>query len=231
MCIPATQSAEWDSLTATTVTGKMRQYVALGLHPCFLSQHQEADIDRLDELLGQPIQHIVAVGETGLDFYDTHLTDNQRSLQYSLFTQQVQLAKKHQLPLIIHARKSHDQVLKALRQYKPEAGGIIHAYSGSEQQAKQYIQLGFKLGVGGVITYPRAAKTRHLSATLPINSIVLETDAPDMPLHGFQGLRNSPEQLLPIAECLAKLRNIEVKEVAEHTTVNCQKLFSREDEF
>ena len=225
ICIPATQSADWNDLIRPQAPAELRQYVALGLHPCFLREHKEHDIDLLDELLSQNHSHVVAVGETGLDFYECAQSEQQRVQQQALFFQHVILSKKHQLPLIIHARKSHDQVLKILRQIKPEAGGIIHAYSGSEQQAKQYIDLGFKLGFGGGITYPRARKTRQLASSLPMDSIVLETDAPDMPLNGFQGLRNTPEQLPLVAKCLAQLRKISSIEVAETTTSACLQLF------
>ena len=226
ICIPAIQSTDWLPLIELQQP-LMRQYVALGLHPCFTSKHQMEDIEILDELLAKRPSTVVAVGETGLDFYDRQLSDSARKFQVALFTKQVQLARKHALPLIIHARKSHDYILKVLRQHQPEAGGIIHAFSGSEQQAKQYIDLGFKLGFGGGITYLRAKKTRHLATALSLQNIVLETDAPDMPICGFQGQRNSPARLPLIAQCLADLRGVSVAEVIEITTLNCLQLLNQ----
>lgn len=241
LCIPSTIAAEWESLLSLAKDSsqqqdahKVRQYVALGIHPCFLSRsYQEKgqkmeccnELERLDQLLSQKPVGLVAVGETGLDFHDRELSDDQREHQQRYFSEQLRLAGHHGLPVIIHARKSHDRILGLLRKYSVDRGGIIHAFSGSEQQAQQYIERGFKLGFGGGITYPRARKTRHLAATLPLDAIVLETDAPDMPLNGFQGQRNSPKHLPAIAHCLAGLRQQPVKEIAEATTRNCKTLF------
>ncbi len=225
LCIPATRSVEWSSLINLAGMQGLQQYVALGLHPYFLSDHKPGDLEQLDYLLSQRHAHVVAVGETGLDFYNRTLSQNDRNQQIFLFTEQVKLAANYQLPLIIHARKSHDVILKILRSLPSIAGGIVHAFSGSEQQALHYIELGFLLGFGGGITYHRAVKTRQLATNLPLSSIVLETDAPDMPLSGFQGQRNSPDRLPLIAQCLAELRGLSVSEVAEQTTNNCLKLF------
>lgn len=229
ICIPATKHAEWQSLIseseALSKEGPVNIVTALGLHPYFISDHCTDHLPVLDQLLKQSPAKVIAIGETGLDFFDRAITPQQIKVQTELFTCHVELACQHQLPLIIHSRKSHDQVLKVLRRYTPECGGTIHAFSGSEQQALEYIKLGFKLGFGGGITYPRATKTRHLATTLPINSIVLETDAPDMPLNGYQGKRNEPERVKLVAECLAELRGISLMEVAEATSQNCRALF------
>lgn len=229
LCIPATKYSEWQPLISQSETlsteAPLNIVIALGLHPYFLSEHTTDHLTALDQLLNQQHTKVVAVGETGLDFFDRTITAQNKAMQVELFTGHVQLACQHQLPLIIHSRKSHDEVLKILRRFKPERAGIIHAFSGSEQQAQQYLNLGFKLGFGGGITYPRATKTRHLAATLPIGSIVIETDAPDMPLNGFQGSRNEPGRLILVAECLAELREESLKEVAEATSFNCRKLF------
>ena len=229
LCIPATKASEWLSLLNYSVACKsspVRQFLSLGLHPCFLNDHSLKQLETLDSLLSTHRNKIVAIGETGLDFFNRSLSDYQRQFQQQLFTGQVRMACSHQLPMIIHARKSHDQILKILRRFQPERGGIIHGFSGSEQQAYQYIDLNFKLGFGGVITYSRATKTRQLASTLPLEQIVLETDAPDMPLSGFQGQRNSPEQIPVIANLLAKLRNEPVVQVAGVTFENCLKVFN-----
>lgn len=222
ICLPATRQNQWQSLVAPTpISQPIRIVVALGLHPYFLTDHQNSDLELLDELLQQRHHNVVAIGETGLDF----VACQERQKQLLLFTGHVQLACRHELPLIIHGRKSHDQILQILRRYCPARGGIIHAYSGSEQQAREYLKLGFKLGFGGGITYPRARKTRQLASTLPLASIVLETDAPDMPLNGQQGKRNEPGQVLQVATCLASLRGISLPEVARTTSENCRVIF------
>ena len=222
ICIPATRRTQWHNLlTLAPVSQSIRIVVALGLHPYFLADHQASDLDMLDQLLRHQPHNVVAIGETGLDF----VVSQDQQKQLSLFTGHVQLACQHELPLIIHGRKSHDQILQILRRYRPGRGGIIHAYSGSEQQAKEYLKLGFKLGFGGGITYPRARKTRQLASTLPLESIVLETDAPDMPLNGQQGKRNEPREVLQVATCLAALRGISLPEVASITSENCRVIF------
>ena len=125
------------------------------------------------------------------------------------------MAKQFQLPVILHHRKSHDIILRQLRQYQLPKGGVIHAFSGSYQQAMQYIQLGFKLGVGGTITYERAVKTRAVMAKVPLDALVLETDAPDMPICGRQGQRNSPEYLPEILAVLALLRHEPIEQITQ----------------
>ncbi|WP_257285393.1 TatD family hydrolase [Endozoicomonas sp. SESOKO1] len=229
ICIPATKHAEWPSLIneseLLSKVGPVNIVTALGLHPWFIAEHNLEHLKVLDRLLQQRPARVVAIGETGLDFFDRNMTSHAKVKQLALFTGQVELACLHQMPLIIHGRKSHDDILKVLRRCKPKRAGIIHAFSGSEQQAGEYLKLGFKLGFGGGITYPRASKTRHLASMLPINSIVLETDAPDMPLNGYQGQRNEPGRVKLVAECLARLRGISFREVAEATSHNCRTLF------
>ncbi|WP_257293914.1 TatD family hydrolase [Endozoicomonas sp. YOMI1] len=229
ICIPATQQVEWLALInepeLLSQVSPVSIVTALGLHPWFICEHNLEHLNVLDKLLQQRPAGVVAIGETGLDFFDRDITLQTKAKQLALFTGQVELAYLHQMPLIIHGRKSHDDILKVLRRFKPERAGIIHGFSGSEQQANEYLNLGFKLGFGGGITYPRARKTRHLAATLPIHSIVLETDAPDMPLNGYQGQRNEPARVKLVAECLAELRGVSLMEVAEATSHNCRTLF------
>ncbi|USE38548.1 TatD family hydrolase [Endozoicomonas sp. SCSIO W0465] len=229
ICIPATKQQEWLPLIHESEVPSKENPVdivmALGLHPWFISEHKPEYLEVLDKLLEQRSARVVAIGETGLDFFDHNTAAQVRDKQLALFTGHVELACLHKMPLIIHSRKSHDDILQVLRRWKPERAGIIHAFSGSEQQAMEYLKLDFKLGFGGGITYPRASKTRHLAATLPINSIVLETDAPDMPLNGYQGQRNEPGRVKLVAECLAELRGISFMEVAQATSHNCRSLF------
>lgn len=167
-------------------------YPALGLHPCFLQQHQENDLQLLQKLCKEHIIH--AIGEIGLDYY---LKTLDRERQQFYFIKQLEIASDFNLPVLIHARKSHEEVLKHLKSFTG-IKGIIHAYSGSYEQAKEFIKLGFKLGFGGAFTYPRAKKLRSLVEKLPLEAWVVETDAPDMSPVGHYQQRNSPEYLSEI---------------------------------
>ena len=188
---------------------------ALGLHPCF-SHVFEHDLARLDAALRAAKGIVVAVGEIGLDFRPGQ-ADAQE--QERLLDAQLRLAKAHELPVLLHVVKAHDQVLKLLRRHNLPCGGIVHAFSGSEQQAHEYAKLGFKLGFGGALTYPRARKLRRLAAELPLEWLLLETDAPDMPLDGGP-VPNEPAQLRAVAECLAALRQTSLSEVAAATSTH-----------
>ncbi len=199
---------------------------AYGLHPMFMSKHKNQHIDDLKLWIEN--EKPIAIGEIGLDYFidEANIKGNNhnRQSQLDLFIAQLELANDFGLPVIIHARKSLDIVLKHLRQY-PNLTGSIHSFSGSEQQAKQLIDLGFYLGFGGPITYTRATRLRKLIETLPLESLLLETDSPDQPdsLHFNQ--RNEPAYLLNVARVVAELRGISIEEVAQITTVNAQRLF------
>jgi TatD DNase family protein len=194
--------------------------LALGCHPMFMEEHPEDAA----QLLEQAVQQYkpVAIGEIGLDFY---VADADIAAQLSLFEAQLDIAVKYALPVILHVRKAHDEVLKLLRQ-KQLPGGTVHAFSGSAQQAEQYRALNFLLGIGGALTYPRAQRLQRLFTDLPLSQIVLETDAPDMPLCGYQGQRNTPENIPVILEKLSQLRGESSEYIAEVTTSNCRRLFS-----
>jgi len=194
-------------------------HLALGLHPMFMHEHQTTDVEALEWAINdyQPI----AVGEIGLDYY---LPGHDKQAQMVLFEGQIQLAEKFELPVILHVRKAHDEVLKVLREHSLK-GGIVHAFNGSLQQAEHYQKLGFLFGVGGALTYPRAQKLQGLFKALPLDAIVLETDAPDMPLVGHQGERNTPEMIPTILDKLAELRAETTSQIAAATTHNCKQLF------
>lgn len=188
---------------------------ALGIHPMYVQDSVEDDLAILRESL--QASNAVAVGEIGLDFF---VPGYDRARQEFFFSEQLKLAKALHLPVILHVRRSIDIILKHLRSYSV-AGGIAHAFNGSEQQAQAFIRLGFKLGFGGAMTYERALNIRNLAKILPIESIVLETDAPDIPPQWLgRGGRNSPDQLLQIAQVLAEIRGLELSQVAEITTNN-----------
>lgn len=188
--------------------------VALGLHPVYEAQHRDEHIDLLRAALLQ--ERPQAVGEIGLDFFVPGLN---KARQLALFTAQLRLARDFDLPVLLHVRKSQDEVLRELRRFGIKRG-IAHAFNGSPQQAAAYIAQGLKLGFGGNMTFERARNIRRLAASLPIEAIVLETDAPDISPHWAYQQRNEPAYLLGIAEVLATLRGLSLDEVAVQTSAN-----------
>ena len=197
--VPAIQAAGWSKLLELCKQ-EAGLYPALGLHPVFIDSHRDRDIQTLEDSLAT--ENPLAVGEIGLDFF---LTQLDRNRQLELFETQLSIAREACLPVILHVRKAHDQVLAALRRI-PVPGGIAHAFNGSLQQAQQYLELGFKLGFGGTLTYERSKKIQQLARDLPLDAIVLETDAPDMVVSQHRGERNSPEYLPEILAALAEVR-------------------------
>ncbi len=187
---------------------------ALGLHPLFIAHHKAHDLIRLERAI--ETHHPVAIGEIGLDFYREQ---PDRSAQQQLFEAQLQIASEARLPVILHIRKAHDQALKTLKKFNLP-GGIAHAFNGSLQQAQQYIDLGFKLGFGGTLTYERSTRLRTLAGAVPLESIVLETDAPDMSVATHRGERNSPEYLLDCLAALVDTREEEPDQIARQSCRN-----------
>lgn len=189
-------------------------FAAYGIHPLYVMQAADADLDVLRRWL--QTEKPVAVGEIGLDFYVPGIDPARQEL---FFVEQLKLAREFDLPVILHVRRAVDQVLKQLRRIRV-SGGIAHAFNGSRQQADEFIKLGFKLGFGGAMTYAGSTRIRALAAALPLDSIVLETDAPDMAPAWLNGGRNSPAELPRIAAVLAELRGLPVPEIAERTSAN-----------
>ncbi|MBI5006689.1 MAG: TatD family hydrolase [Nitrosomonadales bacterium] len=188
---------------------------AYGIHPMYTDAAHPDDLKVLRDYLALP--GTVAVGEIGLDFFIDHYD---RERQEYFFVEQLKLAREFDLPVLLHIRRAQDTILKHLRQIKVKSG-IAHAFNGSRQQADEFIKLGFKLGFGGAMTYPRATRLRELAATLPLESIVLETDAPDIaPDFLERGLPNEPKYLPQIAQTLAGLRNKPLEEIARAATAN-----------
>lgn len=196
-------------------------YPAYGLHPMFLDQHQDVHLDALEAQLSS--KPCVAVGEIGLDYFDPSLC---KTRQQFLFEAQIVLAEKANLPVILHVRKAHDEALSTIKRLGFSQGGIVHAFSGSEQQAHKWIDNGFILGFGGTMTYDRAKKVRHLAKTLPLQSMVLETDAPDMPPAFIEKGQNSPIYLVQIAQILAEIRNRPVDEIRQVCSDNTRRILS-----
>lgn len=214
-----------------TLLAMQNQYdgldIALGCHPYFL---EELSLDALSQHMSEFAstahlhdKSIVAIGECGLDgSLPLSMAYQERVLHY-----QIQIAKDIGKPLILHHRQSHNQLIRLLKKESFDLGGVIHAFSGSEQIAKTYIELGFVLGVGGTITYQRAIKTRATIANIHLKHLLLETDAPDMPVFAHQGQPNTPEKLPLIANALAELHACSVLEVTNHTTNNYNRIFKR----
>ena len=188
---------------------------AYGIHPMYTDDAVPGDLDTLRDYLTR--HKPVAIGEIGLDFFIPHYNQTR---QEHFFVEQLKLARDFDLPVLLHIRRAQDTILKHLRQIKVR-GGIAHAFNGSRQQADEFIKLGFKLGFGGAMTYSRATKLRQLAATLPLDSIVLETDAPDIPPDFLErGMPNEPKYLPRIAQTLAELRGMPVADIARATTEN-----------
>lgn len=217
--IPAVDAAGWDGLLALC-RKEEGLYPALGLHPMFTDRHRDDDLLRLRRLLES--EQPVAIGEIGLDYF---IPEPDVARQQALFEAQLALAEEFKLPVLLHIRKAHDQVLQTLKRFKL-VGGIAHAFSGSLQQAEQYQALRFRFGFGGMLTYERSTRIRKLAMELPLESIVLETDAPDMSPAAHHGERNSPEYLPQVLAVLAELRGEPEERLAAQTTTNALKLFN-----
>jgi TatD DNase family protein len=211
--VPGVTAAGWQGLWELCA-GEPDLYPALGLHPVYLDTHQATDIEGLGDWLTD--HRPVAIGEIGLDYY---LRELDRERQQALFEAQLKLAREAGLPVILHVRKSHDQVLATLKRIRV-SGGISHAFNGSLQQAQQYMDLGFRLGFGGMLTYERSSRLRALAQQLPAEAIVLETDAPDMVVSRHRGERNSPEYLPQVLSALAEVRGETEAGLAAQTTSN-----------
>ena len=189
---------------------------AYGIHPLYVMQAADNDLAALRQWL--LAERPVAVGEIGLDLY---VADIDPARQEHFFVEQLRLARDFDLPVLLHVRRAVDVVLKQLRRFKVRSG-IAHAFNGSRQQADEFIKLGFALGFGGAMTYDGSTRIRELARQLPLESIVLETDAPDIPPAWLNGSRNTPAELPRIAAVLAELRELPVAELAQRTAANAR---------
>ncbi len=199
-------------------------YAALGLHPIYLDEHKPEHLDALRNRLAQLAGHpkLCAMGEIGLDYYVESLD---RGRQQQIFEAQLQMAIDFNLPVLLHVRRSHADVIATLKRFKLKRSGIIHAFAGSAEQAREYIKLGFKLGLGGAATWPQALRMHRVIAQLPLDSVVLETDSPDMAPAMYPGQRNSPEHLPDICTELAKLMSLDAGKLAQISTDNAKAVF------
>lgn len=198
-------------------------YAAVGLHPIVIERHDAHSLEQLETCLQRRHHKLVAVGEIGLDLYRE---DPQFDHQVSILEAQLRLAKRYDLPVILHSRRTHDKLVMLLKKHALPRTGVVHGFAGSLQQAERFVQIGYKIGVGGTITYPRASKTREVMARLPLSALLLETDAPDMPLNGFQGEPNRPEQAARVFTVLCELRREPPEVIAQALLDNTTALFA-----
>lgn len=212
--LPGVYQGWWANLLKIT-SREHDLFAAIGLHPLYLQMHTPEHLEELDFHAKEG--KLVGIGEIGLDYF---IENADRQAQQHLFEAQLDIAKQHDLPVLLHVRKAHDHVQATLRRKKFTRGGIVHAFSGSLQQAEKYLKLGFKISFGGTITYDRATKIRAVASNLPLHSIVLETDAPDIPPRNHHGERNSPEYLPHILHALAALRSESMETLSSQTSQN-----------
>jgi TatD DNase family protein len=224
--VPATHADAWPGLREVCRSAS-GLYPAYGMHPVFLDRHRPGDLERLREWLER--ERPVAVGECGLDHF---IEDLDREAQQHWFEGQLRLAREFDLPVIVHARRAVDAVIAAIRRLGgPGSGpgqalrGVVHSYSGSEEQARQLWKLGFMIGLGGPVTYERARRLRRLAASMPLEFLLLETDAPDQPDADNRGQRNEPARLVTVLDAVARLRDADPLQVATATTANARRLF------
>lgn len=198
----------------------------LGLHPLYIQQHSLQDLDLLENLLCQRDPQCTAIAEIGLEKAVAEVsTPELWQKQCEFLEAQLALAKKFDLPVNLHSRKSHDQLSVFLKKAQLSKNGVVHGFAGSYDQAKRFVDLGYKIGVGGTITYTRANKTREAIRKLPLDSLLLETDSPDMPVFGFQGEPNRPERLLNTFYSLCELRTESRAAIIQQIWQNSETLF------
>lgn len=219
LVIPAVERANFATVRALAHATPGTVY-ALGIHPMYVARAADADLDALRDAVAAAMSDslFVAIGEIGLDFFDPAAIAL-AGRQERLYRAQLEIATEFGLPVLLHVRRSQDALLKHLRRMDL-MGGCAHAFNGSFQQAQAFVDLGFKLGMGGTLTYERALQVRRLATEMPLDALVLETDAPDIAPAWIRGGRNAPAELPRIAEMLAGLRGVETGALAAATTLN-----------
>ena len=220
MIIPATTRARWSKIFSLSEQ-YTNVYPTAGLHPVFINDHSDDDLQLLDETLQK--SSCVALGECGLDGF---VKDLDYEKQQYFFSHQIELAAKHKLPLIIHARNAVEDVTLAIKSAKSQVTGVVHSYNGSLQQAQQLIGLGFLLSFGGAITYDRATRLNEIVKELPLDSIMVETDAPDQPTQTNAGNRNEPAFLPEVVTAIAEIKNLQADDIILASNANATRLFN-----
>jgi len=216
--IPAVKAAWWPRIRQLCLDHP-ELHPTYGLHPMYLADHQPADLEGLRDWAAR--EQPVAIGECGLDFY---IDDPQPKQQQVYFEGQLEVAREFDLPVIIHARRAVEDVINTIRRF-PGVRGVLHSYSGSEQQARRLIELGFVMSFGGPVTYQRAKRLRKLIRALPLDAILLETDAPDQPDSAHRGERNEPAYLPTVLQTISQLRDEPIERIAAQTRDNTRRLF------
>lgn len=216
--VPAIAAHGWPGLR-DLCRGDAGLFPAYGLHPMFLEQHQPEHLPQLGDWIER--EHPVAVGECGLDYFVEGLDPQ---MQQSYFDGQLALARDFDLPVIVHARRAVDAVIASFKRVG-SLRGVVHSFSGSPEQARQLWRLGFLIGIGGPVTYARANRLRGLAANMPLDYLLLETDAPDQPDAGIRGQRNEPARLAFVCATIAQLRGQSADEIASATAANARTLF------
>ncbi|KAF1710707.1 DNAase [Pseudoxanthomonas kalamensis DSM 18571] len=216
--VPAVAAAGWPKLRGLCAPGS-GLFPAYGLHPMYLAEHRPQHLEELRAWIER--ERPVAVGECGLDHFVEGLDPD---AQLGYFEGQLRLAREFDLPVIVHARRAVDAVIAAIRRTGP-LRGVVHSFSGSPEQAKQLASLDFLIGLGGPVTYERARRLRRIAAEVPLDTLLLETDAPDQPDAGIRGQRNEPARLPVVCETIAELRGIPPATLVEATTRNAARLF------
>ncbi len=217
--VPAIAAASWPKLREVCAMAP-GLYPAYGLHPMYLAEHAPAHLAELRGWIER--EKPVAVGECGLDYFVEGLDAEQ---QQAYFEGQLALAREFELPVIVHARRAVDAVIAAVKRIG-KLRGVVHSFSGSPEQARQLWQLDFMIGLGGPVTYERANRLRGLVAHMPLEYLLLETDAPDQPDSAIRGQRNEPARLQTIRDAIAALRGVDAGEIATETSRNAMRLFS-----
>lgn len=216
--VPAVTAASWPKLREVCAAGA-GLHPAYGLHPMFLPEHRPEHLQDLRDWVEREAP--CAIGECGLDFFVDNLDPAEQRMY---FQGQLEVARDFQLPLIVHARRALDEVILRIRRVGG-LSGVVHSFSGSPEQARQLWELGFMIGLGGPITYTRANRLRGLVTQMPLEFLLLETDAPDQPDAGIRGQRNEPSRLRQILDTVAELRQQPAANIAAQTTANAERLF------
>lgn len=221
--LPGVIQAGWQKLVSLGNTYQ-EIYIAPGLHPCFPDDHRPSHLEDLQAMIKSENTNILAIGEVGLDRFIKPADPRQQAFY---FEEQVKIAVDYDLPLLLHVRKAHDEVQQVIRRRNFQCGGIVHCYSGSLQQAQRYMDMGFKLGIGGVITYDNAHRLQKIVCSLPLSAFVLETDAPDIPPASCRDQINTPENLPEICRAFSSHREEPFETIIDKLYRNTLDLFPR----
>lgn len=221
--IPGTEKSRWDQikkLCAKNHPGQPKLHACYGLHPYWTDEHSKQDTEELTRYIDK--NRPVAIGECGLDFRPQQ-ADKKTQLYY--FEKQLEIAANNQLPVVIHSVKATETVIQIIKKFNG-LNGMIHSYSGSVEQAKQLIELNFLISIGGSVTYENAKSIRKVAREIPLESLLIETDAPDQPDRINKGQRNEPAYLVNTLAEISELRDEQQEVISSHTTVNAKNLFS-----